>query len=156
MKLILQQVNFAHIHIQDEVKHLDETRKIWKGVIIYLGVGKDDMQDTSYQSRIDKFLDKLTRLRCRDDAHDDLSASITDTWGEILIVSNFTLYANYKSGNKMSFSHSAKFAEAKVIYDYFVAQAQAVFPDKVQTGEFGAEMHITSEVAWPVNYIVEI
>ncbi len=156
MKLIVQQVNFATIHIQDKENNLDEIRKIWKGVIIYLGVGRDNMQDERYQARIDKFLDKFTRLRCRDDEKENLSASITDTWWELLIVSNFTLYAHYKSGNKMSFSHSAKFTEAKTLYDYFVSQAQAIFPDRIQTGEFGAKMHITSEVAWPVNYILEI
>ncbi len=160
MKLILQQVNFATINIKEKNSTINETRKIWKGVIIYLGVWKNDNstnnQEPNYQLRIDKFFDKLTKLKCRDNGDGNLSATLSDTWGGILIVSNFTLYANYKSWNKINFSDSAKFDEANTIYNYFVEQAKRIFPDKIQTGKFWANMNIISEVSWPVNYVFEI
>ncbi len=152
MKLIIQQVNNANIHITDE--NIDEIRTIEKWIVIYIGIGKNDTTD--YTNTIDSFLEKLKKLRWRDDEEGNLSATIQDINGELLIVSNFTLYANHKNWTKMDFSASARFTAAKPVYEYFVQQAKKHFPQKVKTGEFWAMMNITAEVAGPVNYVLEI
>lgn len=151
MKLIIQQVSEASIHITDE--HIDETRTIGKWIIIYLWIWKNNTQE--YHHRIDTFLQKLRKLRFLKDEQDNLSASLADIDGELLIVSNFTLYANHKNGTKMDFSPSARYNDAKPLYEYFVTQAKIIFPGKVSTGEFGAMMNITSQVLGPVNYVIE-
>lgn len=157
MKLFIQNVAWATINIQENENKPNEliTHEISQGIIIYFWVAKGDNED--YITRIDKFVDKLTRLKFLKDEDGELTSTLENIQGEILIVSNFTLYANHRNWTKMDFSPSARYNEAKPIYHYFVEKMKENFGEKkIKTGIFGAMMNIKSEVIGPVNYSIEI
>ena len=108
-----------------------------KGLMLLLGVGEEDTKE-----QVDWLVNKLSVLRLFEDENDKTNLSLRDIGGELLVVSQFTLYADCQKGSRPSFTKAAPPALANELYEYFVAKCREVFP-KVETGEFGAHMDIS-------------
>ena len=144
MKIIIQRVNFAEIFVNNKFKG-----KIQKGIVAYIGVANgDSVKD------IDFCIDKLINLRIFDDENGKLNLSVKDIRGELLIVSNFTIYGNTKKGRRPSYTDSAATNEAQKIYNLFVKKLEQTGV-RFETGEFGQYMRIVSENDGPVNLIID-
>lgn len=144
MKIIIQRVNFAEIFVNNKFKG-----KIQKGIVAYIGITNgDSVKD------IDFCIDKLINLRIFDDENGKLNLSVKDINGNLLIVSNFTIYGNTKKGRRPSYTDSAPASEAYEIYNLFVKKLEQT-GIRFETGEFGQYMRIVSENDGPVNLIID-
>ena len=144
MKIIVQRVNFAEIFVNNKFKG-----KIQKGIVAYIGITNgDSVKD------IDFCIDKLINLRIFDDESGKLNLSVKNINGNLLIVSNFTIYGNTKKGRRPSYSDSAPASEAYEIYNLFVKKLEQT-GIRFETGEFGQYMRIVSENDGPVNLIID-
>ena len=144
MKIIIQRINFAEIFVNNKFKG-----KIQKGIVAYIGVANGDCEKD-----IDFCIDKLINLRIFDDENGKLNLSVKDIKGELLIVSNFTIYGNTKKGRRPDYLNSAPAEKAKKIYDLFIEKlAESDVPFK--TGEFQEYMEIQSINDGPINLIIE-
>ena len=144
MKIIVQRVNFAEIFVNNKFKG-----KIQKGIVAYIGITNgDSVKD------IDFCIDKLINLRIFDDESGKLNLSVKDINGNLLIVSNFTIYGNTKKGRRPSYTDSAPASEAYEIYNLFVKKMEQT-GIRFETGEFGQYMRIVSENDGPVNLIID-
>lgn len=144
MKIIVQRVNFAEIFVNNKFKG-----KIQKGIVAYIGITNgDSVKD------IDFCIDKLINLRIFDDESGKLNLSVKNINGNLLIVSNFTIYGNTKKGRRPSYTDSATASEAYEIYNLFVKKLEQT-GIRFETGEFGQYMRIVSENDGPVNLIID-
>ncbi len=144
MRAVLTRVKHASVTIDGEVKG-----KIGQGFLILLGVGQNDTE-----SECTKLADKLTSLRLFEDEGGRMNRSLSDVGGEILVVSQFTLYGNCKKGRRPEFLSAAKPDIAIPLYERFIRLCR----DKgfhVETGEFGADMAVDSLNDGPVTLIVD-
>lgn len=144
MKILLQRVSEASCIVDERI-----TGKIGKGILVYLGIGKDDSI-----KQIEWLADKIVNLRIFEDESGKMNLSLKDVKGEILVVSQFTLYGNCKRGRRPDFASAAKPELAKKLYEQFID----VLKEKnvnVQTGIFGAHMIIQSGNDGPINLILE-
>ena len=144
MKAVIQRVNESSVSIDNK-----EVAKIGKGFLIFLGISKDD----NYE-KADYLIKKIYNLRVFSDENDKMNLSIQDINGEILIVSQFTLYADCKKGNRPSFINAAPPENAIKIYKYFIDECKKNNLN-VQTGEFGANMKVQLINDGPVTIILE-
>jgi len=144
MKFIVQRVKHASVTIDNSV-----TAKIQQGFLIYMGIHRED--DIA---ECDKWINKILKLRIFSDDHKPINRSIQDVSGEILLVSQFTLYADTKGQNRPSFMLSKEPIEAERIYNYFLENLKAKWP-KTQAGIFSADMQIESINDGPVTIILE-
>jgi len=144
MKIIIQRINFAEIFVNNKFKG-----KIQKGIVAYVGVTTGDTVKD-----IDFCIDKLINLRIFDDENGKLNLSVKDINGELLIVSNFTIYGNTRKGRRPSYTDLAPASEAKEIYNLFVKKLEKTGIG-FETGEFGQYMRIVSENDGPVNLIID-
>lgn len=126
MKLVVQRVKNANVSIENNI-----VGKINQGFVVLLGVSNEDTKENA-----DYLVKKLLNLRVFSDNDDKMNLSIKDIEGELLIVSQFTLYANCKKGNRPSFIEAAKPEHAKPLYEYFINECRKENLN-VQTGEFG-------------------
>lgn len=131
MRLVIQRVKSAGVTV-DGV----EVARIDKGLLVFLGVGEGDTEE--YAKR---FADKLLKLRIFEDAEGKTNLSVRDVEGEILVVSQFTLYADCRKGNRPSFVRAAEPALAEKLYEYFKHKLQEQY-GSVKCGEFGADMKV--------------
>lgn len=144
MKIIIQRVNYAKIFVNGEFKG-----EIGKGIIAYVGIFSED-----FEKDIDFCTDKLVNLRIFNDENEKMNLSVKDINGELLVVSNFTVYGNTKKGRRPSYTDSAPAEKAEEIYNLFVEKlGQAGV--KFETGEFRQHMKIISENDGPVNLIID-
>jgi D-tyrosyl-tRNA(Tyr) deacylase len=144
MKIIVQRVNFAEIFVNNKFKG-----KIQKGIVAYIGITNgDSVKD------IDFCIDKLINLKIFDDESGKLNLSVKNINGNLLIVSNFTIYGNTKKGRRPSYTDSAPASEAYEIYNLFVKKLEQT-GIRFETGEFGQYMRIVSENDGPVNLIID-
>ena len=144
MKIIVQRVNFAEIFVNNKFKG-----KIQKGIVAYIGITNgDSVKDINF------CIDKLINLRIFDDENGKLNLSVKDINGNLLIVSNFTIYGNTKKGRRPSYTDSAPASEAYEIYNLFVKKLEQT-GIRFETGEFGQYMRIVSENDGPVNLIID-
>ena len=148
MRLLIQQVKSATLDIKEDNIH----REIWKWIIIYLWIHVDDVD--TYQEKIARIMKKLPLLKCLDCSDWNISDSLQDIDWEILLISNFTLFWRSTKWTKLDFVYSAPYKKAKEIYDYFIDEAKANWR-KIQTGEFWADMMVTSINEWPLNYVFD-
>ena len=132
MKLVIQRVNHAEVKVNGEV-----TGSINKGFLVLLGVGKEDTKETA-----DKYLKKMLGLRIFEDEAGKTNLSLADVNGELLIVSQFTLYANCKKGNRPSFTEAGDPKKAEELYEYIISECRRSVAE-VETGRFGAEMEVS-------------
>ncbi len=145
MKLVVQRVKKANVVVNNEV-----IGEIGQGYMVLLGVGTQDTKETA-----DFLVQKLIKLRVFEDENEKMNLSIKDINGELLIVSQFTLYADTNSGNRPSFFNAAKPELANELYEYFVEECKKQNIKKVATGKFGAYMQVTLQNDGPVTIILE-
>jgi len=131
MKIVIQRVKQASVKVEEKI-----IGKINQGLLVFLGVGDGDNK-----IMVDRYVDKLIKLRIFADENDKTNLSIQDISGEILVVSQFTLYADCKKGNRPSFTNAASPELANELYEYFKEQVKNKF-GSVECGEFGADMKI--------------
>lgn len=144
MKLVIQRVDDAKVEVEDKI-----IGKIGQGFLVLLGVAPEDTKEIA-----DFLVHKLVNLRVFTDENDKMNLSVKDINGEILIVSQFTLYANCKNGNRPSFEQAAKPEQANELYEYFVEKCKEENIN-VQTGKFGAHMQVSLLNNGPVTIILE-
>ncbi len=132
MRLVIQRVLDAKCTINEETKS-----EIEKGYVVFLGVSNDDNREIA-----DKMIRKLINLRIFEDENGKTNLSIDNINGEIMIISQFTLYANCKKGNRPSFIEAGNPDLANELYEYFIDEIKNAGIN-VATGEFGADMKIS-------------
>ena len=123
--------------------------KIGKGFLVLVGVTHEDTKENA-----DYLVKKLCKLRVFTDENDKMNLSLKDVNGELLIVSQFTLYANCKDGNRPSFIEAAKPKQANELYEYFCSECEKN-DIKVEKGIFGADMKVSLLNDGPVTIIIE-
>lgn len=144
MRAVLQRVTRASVTVDGEV-----LGKIGKGFMILLGVENSDTEEIT-----DKMADKICKLRIFEDENGKTNKSLADVDGQLLMVSQFTLYANCKKGNRPSFTEAGEPHRAEELYEYMVAKAREQVP-VVETGVFGAEMEVSLVNDGPFTVILE-
>lgn len=132
MKTVIQRVKYASVSIDGKV-----TARIDQGLMILLGIAADDDREAA-----DWLARKAAALRIFDDENGVMNKDIQEIDGQILVVSQFTLLASYKKGNRPSYIHAAGHETAIPLYEYFIAQLAALTGKPVATGTFGADMKI--------------
>ncbi len=131
MRAVVQRVKYAKLRIEDEIYS-----NIDKGLIVYIGIHQDDEKKD-----IDYIVRKILGLRIFEDENEKMNLSIKDIDGEILLVSQFTLYGDARKGNRPSFIESAKGDEAIQKYNLLIEEMKKEY-SKISTGVFGADMQI--------------
>lgn len=144
MKLVIQRVKNAQVDVEGAT-----VGKIGNGFLVLLGVTHTDTKETA-----DYLVKKLCKLRVFTDENDKMNLSIKDISGELLIVSQFTLYANCQDGNRPSFTDAAKPDIANELYEYFCSECEKN-GIKVEKGVFGAHMDIKLLNDGPVTIVME-
>lgn len=144
MRAVVQRVKHASVTINGTVNG-----KINNGFLVLLGI-----QSTDSEQDVDYLVKKVTNLRIFSDENDKMNLSLKDVNGELLIVSQFTLYANCKEGNRPSFVEAAKPDIAVPLYEYFVSECKKIIP-VVETGIFGADMKVDLLNDGPVTIIMD-
>ena len=144
MRVVVQRVRHASVTINGTVNG-----KINNGFLVLLGI-----QSTDSEQDVDYLVKKVTNLRIFSDENDKMNLSLKDVNGELLIVSQFTLYANCKEGNRPSFVEAAKPDIAIPLYEYFVSECKKIIP-VVETGIFGADMKVDLLNDGPVTIIMD-
>lgn len=132
MRIVIQRVSHASVTIEGKVKS-----EIQKGYLILLGICEDDSAED-----IDWLVRKVIGLRVFDDEKGVMNRSIMDIDGEILVISQFTLFASYKKGNRPSWLRAAKHDISIPLYNEFCTKLSAALGKEVGTGEFGADMKV--------------
>lgn len=144
MKAVIQRVNYACVKVDGET--VGECKK---GYLVLLGVGKGDDENTAR-----KLCDKIVKMRIFKDENGKINLSLPQVGGEMLVVSQFTLYANCTHGNRPEFLASAPPDEANRLYEYFVSYAKTQI-EKVSTGVFGADMKVSLENDGPFTICLD-
>lgn len=145
MRLVIQRVSEARCHIDGSV-----FSEIGKGLMVLVGVGYDDSAED-----IEWLTKKLTQLRIFDDEEGVMNLSVTDIGGEVMLVSQFTLHALTKKGNRPSWIKAAPEAISKPLYEAFVRSVEKTLGRKVATGSFGADMKIELTNDGPVTIWID-
>lgn len=144
MRAVIQRVSKAKVSVGQEV-----TGAIGKGVLVLLGVASDDSEkDAVY------LLEKTLNLRIFEDADEKMNLSLLDIKGELLVVSQFTLYGDARRGRRPSFIEAAPPYEANRLYEFFVAEARKQI-SKVETGRFQAMMDVELTNDGPVTILLD-
>lgn len=131
MKFVIQRVTHASVTIEGEVRG-----KIEKGFLVLIGVGQNDDEQIA-----DKMVQKLIGLRIFEDENGKTNLALKDVEGELLLISQFTLYANCKKGNRPSFIEAGSPQRAEELYQYIIAKCKEEVA-VVEQGEFGADMKV--------------
>ena len=145
MRAVIQRVSKASVTIED-----NKVAEIASGLVVLLGVtDSDSIEDIRWLSN------KLTNLRVFNDSKGVMNTSLKDSNGSAIVVSQFTLYAQTKKGNRPSYIKAAKPEIAKPLYEQFVRQFENDLGQPVQTGEFGADMKVALLNDGPVTIIID-
>ena len=145
MKAVIQRVSKASVSIEGEVRS-----EIGKGVLILLGIEEADTDQD-----IEWLAGKITRLRIFNDGEGVMNLSVKDTGGDAIVVSQFTLHASTKKGNRPSYIKAARPETAIPLYEKFVKQLEILLEKAVGTGEFGAMMEVALVNDGPVTIIID-
>ena len=145
MRIVIQRVSQASVTIDGQTKS-----SIGKGFLILIGIGRDDTEED-----IKWLVNKIIGLRIFDDEKGVMNRSIMDIDGEILVVSQFTLMASYKKGNRPSWIHAAPHELSIPLYRRFCNTLSDSFGKPVGTGEFGADMQIVLQNDGPVTICMD-
>ena len=145
MRVVLQRVKHASVHVDGR-----ETGSIGQGFLILLGVSDEDDETIA-----DKMADKICRLRIFEDENGKTNRSLQDVGGEILVVSQFTLYAQTKKGNRPSYIRAARPETAIPLYERFVESVERAMGHRIETGVFGADMQVELVNDGPVTIWID-
>jgi D-tyrosyl-tRNA(Tyr) deacylase len=145
MRIVIQRVNDASVKIDGEIKSAIKT-----GLLVLLGIEIEDSTDDA-----DYLIQKLINLRVFSEQDGKMNLSLTDVKGDILIVSQFTLHAVTKKGNRPSYIKAARPEQAIPLYEYFLSKTKSQFSGKVFSGEFGADMKVALVNDGPVTIIID-
>ena len=144
MKFLIQRVNKASVKADNVI-----TGQIGKGLLIFAGICESDTEEIA-----DKMLKKAYNLRIFSDSEGKTNLSAGDVGGSLLVISQFTLYANCKKGNRPSFFEAGSPAHAEKLYNYIINKAKE-YCNKVETGRFGADMKVTLENDGPFTVMLD-
>ncbi len=145
MRALIQRVSQASVSINEQVK-----TKINQGLLILLGIEESDNHDD-----IDWLCKKIAQLRIFDDNQGIMNLSIQDIDGELLVISQFTLHARTKKGNRPSYIKAARPEIAIPLYEKFINTMSDFIKEEIQTGEFGAMMQVSLTNDGPVTIIID-
>ena len=132
MKFVIQKVSQASVSVEGNC-----VGKIQKGFLVFVGIGKEDTKEIA-----DQYIKKMVQLRIFQDENGKTNLSLTDVGGEVLIVSQFTLYANCRKGNRPSFFDVGEPQMAEELYKYIIKKTKETI-SVVESGEFGAMMQVS-------------
>ena len=144
MKAVIQRVTQAQVQIEGNV-----VGSIGKGFLILLGVGQNDSEE-----QVEKLWSKIFRMRIFADENGKTNLSLGDAAGEVLVVSQFTLYADCRRGNRPSFTKAGSPDSANALYERFVERVRRDV-ERVETGEFGADMQVSLQNDGPVTILLD-
>lgn len=145
MRAVIQRVSKASVEVDAK-----KVGSIEKGLLILLGVTHEDTKEDALW-----LIRKISRLRIFNDAEGQMNLSLLDIQGEALIVSQFTLYASTKKGNRPSFVQSAKPSQALPLYEFFIKEFEKETNLLIKTGIFGAHMNVEFTNDGPVTLIID-
>ena len=145
MRTVIQRVQHASVTIDGEIKS-----QIGKGFLLLLGIEESDTTED-----VDWLVKKVAALRVFDDENGVMNRSILDVEGEALVVSQFTLYASYKKGNRPSWFRAARHEISVPLYEEFCTKLSAALGRQVGTGEFGADMKVELLNDGPVTILID-
>lgn len=144
MKIVLQRVKEAKVEVEGAV-----TGQIGQGYLLLLGVSNEDTQEIA-----DKMIEKISRLRIFEDENGKINRSIEQVEGEVLVVSQFTLYADCRKGNRPSFTNAGAPQMAEELYEYMLTRCRELFRN-TQSGEFGADMQVSLVNDGPFTLVLD-
>ena len=145
MRAVVQRVSGASVAVSGET-----VGKCGRGFLILLGVAKGDTEADA-----DVLAAKLSKLRVFEDGNGKMNLSLSDIGGELLIISNFTLYADCRHGNRPDFLMAEAPAEANRLYQYFTDRMKTLSGCPTETGVFGADMKVSIENDGPVTLVID-
>ena len=145
MKAVIQRVSHASVTIENKV-----VAEINNGLLVLLGIVEDDNEDD-----IDWLSQKIINLRIFTDDRGVMNVSLKDCGGDMIVVSQFTLHASTKKGNRPSYIKAAKPETAVPLYEKFILKTQEYLGKKVQTGRFGADMKVQLLNDGPVTIVID-
>lgn len=145
MKVVIQKTAQASVHISGQLK-----AQIKTGLLILLGIeNEDNIEDIKWLSK------KITNLRIFNDENEVMNLSVKDILGEMLVISQFTLQASTKKGNRPSYIKAAKADIAIPLYEKFLHELELEFGKEVKTGTFGADMQVSLINDGPVTIVID-
>ncbi len=150
MRLLLQRVREARVRVDGGI-----AGEIGPGLLALAGFGPDDGPDAPQTPRWTKMIEKMLELRIFPDADGKLNLSLRDTGGGLLLVSQFTLYADCRKGRRPSFHLAAKPETATALFDRLAADCATRLPGRVATGTFGADMDVELVNQGPVTILLD-
>ena len=144
MKFVIQKVSEASVHVEGEC-----IGRINRGFLVFVGIGREDTKETA-----DQYIKKMVNLRIFTDAEGQTTLSLADVGGEVLLISQFTLYANCRKGNRPSFFGAGEPQMAEALYEYIIEKTREQVP-VVRTGRFGALMQVSLVNEGPFTIILD-
>lgn len=144
MRFVIQRVKEACVRVDNET-----VGEIRKGFLVLIGVSQDDTRETA-----DRMIRKMLGLRIFEDENGKTNLSLEAVDGGLLLVSQFTLYANCKKGNRPSFTEAGDPEKAEMIYEYIISECRKSVPE-VETGRFGAEMEVSLVNDGPFTIVLD-
>ena len=145
MRAVIQRVSEASVVVEDE-----KVANIQQGLLVLLGIEIEDTKEDA-----DWLANKISALRILSDSEGKMNNSILDVDGDVIVVSQFTLHAKTKKGNRPSYIKSARPEQAIPLYDQFKKELSEVIGKQVQSGEFGADMKVSLVNDGPVTVIID-
>ena len=144
MKFVIQKVSEASVHVEGEC-----IGRINRGFLVFVGIGREDTKETA-----DQYIKKMVNLRIFTDAEGKTNLSLADVGGEVLLISQFPLYANCRKGNRPSFFGAGEPQMAEALYEYIIEKTREQVP-VVRTGRFGALMQVSLVNEGPFTIILD-
>ncbi len=144
MKFVIQRVNYASVKVDEQT-----VGQIKKGFLVLIGVNQTDTREIA-----DKMIRKLIGMRIFSDENGKTNLALKDVDGELLLVSQFTLYADCKKGNRPSFTDAGSADMADEMYEYIISECKKQVP-VVERGIFGADMKVTLENDGPFTIVLD-
>ena len=145
MRVVIQKVKKASVKVNNQL-----VGQINNGLVVLAGYESLDIQED-----ISWMVHKIIKMRIFDDSENKLNCSVVDVNGEILLISQFTLYASVKKGNRPSYIKAADSKKAKQMYDQTISEFETVLKRKISTGKFGANMEVSLVNNGPVTIIID-
>ncbi len=145
MRAFIQRVSTASVRVEGKIKS-----EIGQGLLVFLGIEERDSE-----ADIEWLAGKISRLRIFNDAQGVMNLSVMDTGGDVLLISQFTLHASTKKGNRPSYVRAARPEQAVPLYEKFIGVLQRLLNKKVGTGVFGAHMEVSLVNDGPVTILID-